>query len=592
MEKTKEIFSYIAKIFTNFPRSCLTAFVFNFANYFYWLVVPLLMNDLGGSALELSLLQCLGFAIYAILTPFCGKIGDRLNPYIILRVAWMFFVGAVAIILFFPGSMKALYISVCIWPFCAAFFWPVSTGTVGLESPLGKENRNTSLYQVSWSIGKAFGFLFGGMLKTALGINSLYICIILIGVCMIIYPYSHPKWVREKLKENDMDQGVAGKGKNDEIHIDVDIVNTVDDEHKTEKKKVKKVKKSKGKKNMQEDIKSELIAQNKKRSTYRGFSLNKEQEEMTDALEQSEYTENQTEENEEETQFSSEEQTTFDETQDIADIDLPQDLVDQLSSQAGMSSSVFTKKQKKIEFKMSAEEMLNKTYILVGYAMQCGIYGTSSVLSNMYVKLAEDMDLIMPAGSDVTIDTYIGLVFFCYFLAQTIVMGLMSLTMIWAYKRSVMLIFQVLYMLFLFSLAYSKYALVNWVFGFIGGLAGGFAYQTSTFYSMMASESSKSLFMGISECVSGIANSFLPLISGLLCTSFSNNYIQIYISIVFMVVCLIVEQVLYHVMAWNTKKQQKERVDPETHIIEFNGDENESTRNYNDNAVGDAVILV
>ncbi|BFU20321.1 major facilitator superfamily transporter, putative [Entamoeba histolytica HM-3:IMSS] len=476
----KTILKNCGKIFWNFPRACLTGFLFNFANYFYWLVVPLIMNDKGGSTFDLSLLQTVGFIIYAVLTPICGKIGDKFNPYIVIRIAFVFFIIAVAVILIWPSSIAALYVSVCIWPFCTGFFWPVTTGTIGLEAPLGHENRNTSLYQVCWSVGKAFGFLFGGMLKSALGINSLYICIGLVLINMIVYPFSHPKRVREKLKKLKEDKKKNKKEKED-IAVDVDVIK------KTEEQPNKSV-----------------------------------EIEMT--------------------------------KEEPADIQVPKDLVE-----TPKQSIELPRNEKPIKIKWTKEEFNNKTFIYLGYIMQCGIYGTSAVLSNMYVKLAQDQDVNTPTKG---IDMYIGIIFFFYFLAQTLVMVLMSLTMIWTYKRIFFLIFQLFYIIMLIVFAVSRNAYVNWFLAFVGGLAGGFAYQTSTYYSMRASESSKSMFMGISECVSGLGNSLLPLVSGLLCTYLNNNYVQIYISIVCILLCLILEEIVYHVGMFINGRRQAKRADP------------------------------
>lgn len=125
------------------------------------------------------------------------------------------------------------------------------------------------------------------------------------------------------------------------------------------------------------------------------------------------------------------------------------------------------------------------------------------------------------------------------------------------------MLFQVLFIAFLLTLGLSTNAYLNWVMAFVGGLAGGFAYQTSTYYSMRASEASKSMFMGISECVSGIGNCMLPLISGLLCTFLENNYIQIYLSVVCILLCIIAEEVVYHVGKVINDRRQAKRLPPE-----------------------------
>ena len=481
------VLHYLKLVVSNFPRACFTGFLFNFASYFYWLVVPLLCADMGGSTFQLSLLQTVAFVIYSFISPICGKLGDKLNPYILIRIAMLFFVAAVLVILIFRNVFICLYVSVALWPFCTAFYWPVTTGTVGFESPLGCENRNTSLYQVSWSIGKALGFLFGGILKGALGTNALYICIAIVAVNMVVYPYRHPKWVREKIAAS------KKKGKKDTKDINVNVT-----------------------------IKAE--------------------------------------------------------GDEVKDVDVPTEVIDAEVARKSQSTGVVaveTEKSeevvgelKKLRLKWNSLDLKNKTYIYVGYIMQLGIYGTSAILSNSYVKLAQDKGITIPIGSK-PVETYIGVVFFCYFIAQTIVMILMSLTIKWIYKRSLIMFFQVLYISFLIVLALSDIPYLNWVFSLLGGFAGGFAYQTSTYYSMRASEASKSMFMGISECVGGLGNALLPLVSGLLCTFMDDNYIQIYIAIIVIIFCIILEEVVYHVGYFINNKRQAKRADPNSETVKY-----------------------
>ncbi|KAL7718011.1 hypothetical protein QTN25_004706 [Entamoeba marina] len=124
-------------------------------------------------------------------------------------------------------------------------------------------------------------------------------------------------------------------------------------------------------------------------------------------------------------------------------------------------------------------------------------------------------------------------------------------------------------MTFLITLSISSSPYINWVMAFLGGLAGGFAYQTSTYYSLRASESSKSMFIGISECIGGLGNSLLPLFSGLLCTVLNNNYYQIYVSIIFVLGCIILEEIIYHIAKCINDKRQSKRVDPTKENIHF-----------------------
>ncbi|KAL7718012.1 Major facilitator superfamily (MFS) profile domain-containing protein [Entamoeba marina] len=405
----------VLAFFNNFPRACLTGFLFNFANYFYWIVVPLLANEQGASTFQLSLLQSIAFVIYSILSPFCGKIGDKFNPYIIIRIAFCFFIAAVVVILISPTSFICLYISVALWPFCTAFFWSVTTGTIGLESELGCENRNTSLYQVSWSIGKAFGFLFGGILKGALGTNALYICIGIILANMVIYPFRHPKEIREKKKAKKEKEKLKKNKKisNDVVKEPVDIEIPIKKEIELE--------------NINPDIIASPSIQPSLDNSHQNTSSKSDSSDSDSVIssprqsnvETSQLPSSPQKSSEKQSDSSAKEKSLTSPThlqtpvvsslslpnnspketlpvidiqvdtklleqplsprETIVDIDVPRELIENSSEE-----------EETLRVKWNSLDLKNKTYIYLGFIVQLGVYGTSAVISNMYVKLAQE----------------------------------------------------------------------------------------------------------------------------------------------------------------------------------------------------------
>ncbi|KAL7716836.1 Major facilitator superfamily transporter [Entamoeba marina] len=177
-------------LLSNFYRLCLTAFLFNFSAYFFWIVVPLLADDIGATSLELSIIQAVSYGLGAFFSPFAGKLTDLVNPYLLFRIA----------------DLWCLYFDVCFYSVGSGLFWPVVGSTVGKEAPIGKENRNSSIYSVCWSFGKSVGYLFGGMLKKALGNNALFVAVACAGSCLIIYPIRLPKEVIEREKQKKKQQ--------------------------------------------------------------------------------------------------------------------------------------------------------------------------------------------------------------------------------------------------------------------------------------------------------------------------------------------------------------------------------------------------
>ncbi|KAL7714864.1 Phorbol-ester/DAG-type domain-containing protein [Entamoeba marina] len=544
-------------------------------------------NEQGASTFELSLLQSIAFVIYSILSPFCGKIGDKFNPYIIIRIAFCFFIAAVVVILISPTSF------IC---------------TIGLESELGCENRNTSLYQVSWSIGKAFGFLFGGILKGALGTNALYICIGIILSDMVIYPFRHPKEIREKKKakkrkekENKLKNKKGNKKTsknepNEFVDVEIPIKKEIEleninpdiiaspaiksplgDTHQNTSSKSKSESSDSSDSSDSDSVVSSSLQSNVKDSTSISSSPQRSSEKQSDSSVKENSSVSPTH-----LQIPSDNSLSLPDNspketlpvadiqvdtklleqppsprETIVDIDVPRELIEDSSSE-----------EETLRVKWNSLDLKNKTYIYLGFVIQLSTYGTSAVITNMYVKLAQEKDITVPFGNS-PLETYIAVTFFFFFLAQTICMGAMSLTLLWTYRRSLFLLFQTTYMAFLITLSVSSSPYINWFMSFLGGLTGGFAYQTSTYYSLRASESSKSMFIGISECIGGLGNSLLPLFSGLLCTFFNNNYYQIYVTVIFVLGCVIVEEIIYHIAKCINDKRQSKRVDPTKENIQF-----------------------
>ena len=198
----KEIALKILKFpLKNLPRQLLTGFLYNTSCYFYWIVVPLLFNEQGATAFELALLQLVCFSLFAALGPFGGKLSDIISPFIILRASMIFLTIGEVLVAIFTTSKVAIYFSAAFWAFSAVTFWPSVVGTIGKEAG-GHEARNSGLFAVSWSFGKALGYGVGGFLKSLFGAStSLYIAIGINVIVMIIYPYRHPKWLRDRIKK-------------------------------------------------------------------------------------------------------------------------------------------------------------------------------------------------------------------------------------------------------------------------------------------------------------------------------------------------------------------------------------------------------
>ncbi|ELP93265.1 hypothetical protein EIN_056400 [Entamoeba invadens IP1] len=464
--------------FDNLFRQLLVAFLYNTSCYFYWIVVPLLFNEQGASALMLALLQTVCFVIYGGLAPFGGKIADYVSPFIMIRISMVMLTIAEVLVAIWQDSIVAIYFSCAFWAFSALTFWPSAVGNVGKEAGEGKEVRNSGLFAVCWSFGKAIGYAAGGTLKSALGSsNSLYIAIGLNVLIAIVYPYRHVKWLRDEIEEQKESQ---------------------------KKEKLDKKEKVSGDKNEIGDVEIELKEKDEK----------SEDKEKTDTN----------------------------------------------------LNIIETKKPK---LKWNEEQLKNKTYIYVGYIMQLGVFGTSCVITNQYIKIADYKNIGIPFGNPQ--DNFVAFTFFVLYSAQTIAFIVMSLTVAWTYHRSLILAAQAMFLLFLILLVVVFNPYVIFAIAFFAGLAAGFGYQTSTYYSLRASEKSKGLFVGISESVAALSNAFLPLIAGLLSDGF-NVFAPVYFCVVTLLLCLIASEVVYHIFFGYNEKRQAKRFDMNNIDVEHGGE--------------------
>ncbi|KAL7722816.1 Major facilitator superfamily (MFS) profile domain-containing protein [Entamoeba marina] len=155
-----------------------------------------------------------------------------------MRLGVLAFIIAILFPLFILDQMWALYVSMVIYGVGGGFFWAVIIGSVGKEAPKGQENLRSSVFSVSWSIGKSFGYLFGGLLKGILGINSFYIAMGCLVIILIIYP------IQMENNEEGKSRSPSGSGddgfKNvSDIEIDIEGPNSPIGDLDLKKKKFK-----------------------------------------------------------------------------------------------------------------------------------------------------------------------------------------------------------------------------------------------------------------------------------------------------------------------------------------------------------------
>ncbi|ELP89502.1 hypothetical protein EIN_391570 [Entamoeba invadens IP1] len=174
----KKVTYYTKK--TNFLRYYIGGFMMNMSTYFFWLVVPLLLQDRKANSFEIALSSGITFGLTGIVSPFMGLIADKTDPALMCRISFILQATCsltIGIIYIDTQSILPIYFLLIQQSAALAFFWSPCECLITNESYKGEENNKLSIFALVWSLGKAIGFLLGGTLKVQLGSNSsLLLC--------------------------------------------------------------------------------------------------------------------------------------------------------------------------------------------------------------------------------------------------------------------------------------------------------------------------------------------------------------------------------------------------------------------------------
>lgn len=149
--------------------------------------MPFRVLDLGGGGLALGLVAAVGAVAYIVAAPLAGHWSDRLDRRVMALLgasslvvcavaAWL--VTSVALLIglqVLMGLGKALY-------------WPPAQAAVGDLATASQRGRVLGRYNLSWSGGKAVGFVAGGLLLANYGFEAAYLagaaCVVLAAVML------------------------------------------------------------------------------------------------------------------------------------------------------------------------------------------------------------------------------------------------------------------------------------------------------------------------------------------------------------------------------------------------------------------------
>jgi MFS family permease len=137
--------------------------------------VPFKVLQLGGGPVALGLAPAVASLAYVAFTLLTGRWSDRGGR------TWFCWAGNVSLVAFAVlayqiHSLGLLIAALVLMSLGKALFWPVLQATLGDLSAPGRLERNTAAFNVSWSSGKALGFLAGGLLLARFGFQVTFLC--------------------------------------------------------------------------------------------------------------------------------------------------------------------------------------------------------------------------------------------------------------------------------------------------------------------------------------------------------------------------------------------------------------------------------
>ncbi|ELP93272.1 hypothetical protein EIN_056470 [Entamoeba invadens IP1] len=170
-------------------------FTINLSTYMCWLVLPLLMKERGDAdPFMIGLADAVTFGITGLLSPIIGMVASRqyLCPDVICRIGFVLQATcAISIALFYitGTTLLPIFFLLIQESFALAFFWSICEYLLSNQIYKGETNEKMSWFCVSWSLGKAIGFVLGGPMRRAFGYSySLYFSALIVLVAFVVFP--------------------------------------------------------------------------------------------------------------------------------------------------------------------------------------------------------------------------------------------------------------------------------------------------------------------------------------------------------------------------------------------------------------------
>jgi len=149
-------------------RIGVTALLTDLSIYVIWVAIPYKAISLGADAIYLGLLPTVSSIAYVLTTLLAGPLSDRVSRLQLARFgALCFAVGSLLVMQ--ARSLGALIALLPLTTLGVGFFWPPIQAALADEGDLSRLQGNVGLFNIFWSVGKALGFIVGGVLYAWFG---------------------------------------------------------------------------------------------------------------------------------------------------------------------------------------------------------------------------------------------------------------------------------------------------------------------------------------------------------------------------------------------------------------------------------------
>ncbi|MBI3855792.1 MAG: MFS transporter [Planctomycetes bacterium] len=169
-------------------RYCLAGFLFNWLGFVFWFVIPVRAVGFHATSTQLALLQTTSTVFYVANCLFIGSLSDRVSRALLARLACVGAFAACALAVA-AKSLGSLYLVVPLLGIAGSVFWPSVQGALGAEAGPSRVEKVIGWFNVSWSTGKAAGFVLAGWLVATYGSSpALWIAAAAALPILLLYP--------------------------------------------------------------------------------------------------------------------------------------------------------------------------------------------------------------------------------------------------------------------------------------------------------------------------------------------------------------------------------------------------------------------